>query len=604
MTGKSDSSSWAEFLAGEYGFELFPIQRGQKFPPLVKEWQTAATRDIDTLREWKAKFPGCNWGIHTRGLIAVDMDVKKDGVTNAKTLGLPPTLIVRTPSGGYHALYAHESGVRNGVDVLGRGIDIRSTGGYVVAPGSRTANGVYKIVRDLVPAPAPDWLVQRCQLGKVDKSDIRDIPDDVDADRAIERAKAFLDERAPAVEFEGGDHWTFTTIARLRDLGVPRDRVAETLASWNATCSPPWSADELDQKITNVFRYAENPAGGKGMKGFTDLEAGKPDYDEGVVYSPADITLESIQKCDYLVKGLLPQSSNALLFGKYSAGKTFCALSLASHIAAGEDWFGRKVKQAGVLYFNWEGSAALGRRLIALQVCYPGMLTRQTPLLIADMDYAIVTRERNKARGTDKFNEAIRAFGGKTGKRPGLIVIDTLRHALGGGESDTDLTSAYSELVKEITGLGVTVLTIHHPGHSDPTRSRGDSGIEAGCDTVIRVDRELQTLETIKQRDGKSVTLGYALDEVELGVDEEGERLSSCVARYLEPGDHELTELEKAFMEWATRQGEGRLVAKNFNAALDGFTLNKMLDSLVDKGELVRKGKDFHVSQAGFEDLC
>ena len=82
-------------------------------------------------------------------LLAVDLDVKDDGVEEFKKYlsehGRPETLTVKTPTGGYHYYfnYSHEDPdsermikdyLRNTTKFRGKGIDVRSEGGYVVAP--------------------------------------------------------------------------------------------------------------------------------------------------------------------------------------------------------------------------------------------------------------------------------------------------------------------------------------------------------------------------------------------------------------------------------------------------------------------------------------
>jgi hypothetical protein len=79
------------------------------------------------------------------------------------------TRITRTPSGGLHVWFSAPTGVLirsskgeahgNGhVTGLGWQIDVRAHGGYVVAPGSITKLGMYRLVRDLPAMPLPDWL--------------------------------------------------------------------------------------------------------------------------------------------------------------------------------------------------------------------------------------------------------------------------------------------------------------------------------------------------------------------------------------------------------------------------------------------------------------
>ncbi|MGV9350547.1 bifunctional DNA primase/polymerase [Streptomyces spiralis] len=81
------------------------------------------------------------------------------------------TLRVRTPSGGLHVWYRNtntstryrcSTGSSRRV-ALAWQVDVRADGGYIVAPGTRTPQGVYRAEGEARhPAPLPEWL--RCEL--------------------------------------------------------------------------------------------------------------------------------------------------------------------------------------------------------------------------------------------------------------------------------------------------------------------------------------------------------------------------------------------------------------------------------------------------------
>ncbi len=68
-----------------------------------------------------------------------------------------------------------------------------------------------------------------------------------------------------------------------------------------------------------------------------------------------------------LVKGLIGEQSLCTIYGPTNTGKTFLALDLAEHIAAGRDWCGCRVKMAHpVLYLAAEGGVSLENRVAAI----------------------------------------------------------------------------------------------------------------------------------------------------------------------------------------------------------------------------------------------
>src|SRR6185312_15948020 len=84
----------------------------------------------------------------------------------------PPTLEQTTPTGGKHLIYRVKEPVRQGVNVLGKGLDIRAFGGYIVGAGS-TIRGLEYTINDHEIADAPEWLVSRCRKAAVRESRVQ-----------------------------------------------------------------------------------------------------------------------------------------------------------------------------------------------------------------------------------------------------------------------------------------------------------------------------------------------------------------------------------------------------------------------------------------------
>ena len=264
------------FILARQGFHVFPLRPQSKLPAIEK-FPERATRDRSTIEGWMAKYPGCNWGISTsrygdaEALLVVDVDSpghgagKKDGSKTLLRLELdgrdfPLTREHATPTGGKHMLYRVPAAVRQGVDVLGSGVDIRSKGGYIVAPGSRVSTGGYFVDCPAKLEPAPQWLIDACGPARERTSNRKPLPN-IDPARASERAVAYLRNEAPeAISGAGGDLTTFKVAAKLKDLGVsPEVAVDLMLECWFDGCG--WTVEELTTKVRNAYKYGENPQG-------------------------------------------------------------------------------------------------------------------------------------------------------------------------------------------------------------------------------------------------------------------------------------------------------------------------------------------------------
>lgn len=138
--------------------------------PRTRDGLNEATTDRVTIESWWSRWPQANVGIATgraSGILVVDADCSdgKPGMVNltklsAKHGGLPSTPMVNTGSGGLHLYFTWSERLKTGSNVVDEAIDVRSDGGYVIAPPSRHYTGKqYEWRNDTVELQAlPDWL--------------------------------------------------------------------------------------------------------------------------------------------------------------------------------------------------------------------------------------------------------------------------------------------------------------------------------------------------------------------------------------------------------------------------------------------------------------
>lgn len=134
---------------------VIPVGKDKR--PLV-DWKVYQSRYAtqEELAHW-AEFPEVQLGIVTGKLSNLTVvDVEKGG--DASFLPQNGT-IVETGGGGAHFYFAYCEDMKNKARIRDL-VDIRSEGGYVVAPGSESNKGNYTIVQDAALYPFPENLFQ------------------------------------------------------------------------------------------------------------------------------------------------------------------------------------------------------------------------------------------------------------------------------------------------------------------------------------------------------------------------------------------------------------------------------------------------------------
>jgi putative DNA primase/helicase len=138
--------------------------------PRTKNGLLDATTDPATIRRWWKMWPAANIAIRTgavSGLAVLDQDNLKGGADGRSALersyGPLPETVQGLTGNGLHEFFLHPgTPVKNGVETLGAGLNIRGDGGYVVAPPSLHTSGKHYAwelshLPDETPlAPMPD----------------------------------------------------------------------------------------------------------------------------------------------------------------------------------------------------------------------------------------------------------------------------------------------------------------------------------------------------------------------------------------------------------------------------------------------------------------
>ena len=228
----------------------------------------------------------------------------------------------------------------------------------------------------------------------------------------------------------------------------------------------------------------------------------------------------------WLIKGVLPKAQLGILFGASGSGKTFVALDIAFSIARGNAWRNRRTAKARVVVIAAEGGSGLGKRGEAYAQ-YHGFDLRTTT------DLQVITAAPNFLDGDD-IAEVIAQI--KNLGDVDLVVIDTLAQVTPGANENTseDMGKALRNINLLHEATGAMNLVVHHAGKDLSKGSRGWSGLKAAADVQIEVIRHENGEREIlieKMKDGEDgVRFAFKLEVIDLGIDYEGDTITSCVA--------------------------------------------------------------------------
>lgn len=228
----------------------------------------------------------------------------------------------------------------------------------------------------------------------------------------------------------------------------------------------------------------------------------------------------------WLIKTVLPKGELGVLFGASGSGKTFVALDLAFSIARGVAWRERRTTKGRVVVIAAEGGNGLGKRAEAY-ARFHGFDLHDV------VDLQVITASPNFL-DSDDISEVIAEI--KNLGPVDLVVIDTLAQVTPGANENTseDMGRALANIKLLHDATGAMNLVVHHAGKDLSKGSRGWSGLKAAADVQIEVLRHENGEREIiieKMKDGEDgLRWGFKLEIVELGIDIDGDTITSCVA--------------------------------------------------------------------------
>lgn len=535
----SDGTCACQTFGGQYYKDkgCDPKDAGKHMMPVseygIGSWKTDATSDVEILRAvWDhAPFAGIGFEPGRVHMVTIDVDPRNGGDTeledwekfndlgpDGSPLWLPPTRTSITGSGGHHYFYRLPEGVTQGSgNNWLPGVDIKSTGGYVVLPPSSHRSGQkYRWESDVMPVAdlPPAMLPFRFSIatrsgtgGGVGKQLTRSTEDVLH--------NGFPEGGVGDPDLLGRDEGLFKLACRLRKQLGPRSRVEiERMVKQAASvCRPPMRESVAVAKVDSAFTYEYDDTDYQAVHTAWKLEADarmagtteaapKP---ATRIKSGKDV-LTSTQ-ITWLVEDRIHQSGVGQFYAPSYHGKTLVALSLALAVANEQPtWFDHKLARGGdVLYVAMEGGPSFQIQIDAWLKANPGTTLERFHTLDEE-EVNLADEESVKL-----FLEDIRAAGIK----PVLVVFDTQIDVLGGVDEDSNTVMGplLARMRQWAVNHDLFALLIHHTPHG-AERPRGASSQGGKLDMHAMASHETGLRWTKVKGRGRPDTDEFVIESV------------------------------------------------------------------------------------------
>jgi len=518
------------------GIRVAPMQPENKRPYTMHGIKDATTDEAQIRRwwmEWPRAMPGLAMGGEA-GVFTLDVDVKNgvDGWATLTALGViidQSTPRIRTPSGGTHLIFQQPPfPISNSAGKLGPGLDIRTTGGYIIGAGSENTAGVsYQFVVGsyINPPEAPARLLELLRKPEPKEPPAWEPRQRARADTSAERwAQAALDGElndlrraqvggrndqlniaAFSVGQVVGGGYLHEGMARgelyraALSIGLDERESENTIDSgMRAGMDKPRHPEDRpfgrdpDSEYRPQRERANTPSHER-----SSGSSGEPEV--GAEFEPLPTILASSwhdqpRPVRRFLDGrkLLPVGYVTIVTGDGGVGKTLLMLQASVAMTAATGWLGASIDQAKVLFFSAEETlreihTRVAEICEAEYVALDGLAERFELVDLATvMQPALFVTDRNGMVTATQFFAQLRLR--LLISRPKLLVIDNRGQAVIGNENDRGVaTQVIRQLQVLAEELDMAIVLLAHPSQAGITTGTGASGSTAWFNTARSV---------------------------------------------------------------------------------------------------------------------
>lgn len=549
--GAGDNRQAALVLAAR-GLSVFPCKGGEgesdddaKRPLPNCFWRRESTTDARRIERWWNAYPRAipALDLAKSKLIVIDCDRPKvdgaDGVewfaawSEEHGLDLSAVPATTTLSGGRHLFFRNPDGLGNARGALppkkACGVDVRGSGGYVIAPGASLPDG-RAYVAEGDPSDAPEMPPELASLlcGESEKR----VAGDVGKKPTMPPVKTVRDDARTASYVEAGVEAELRQVRSARkgernntlntaafslgqmvgagwiaeadaaawleaaagDCGLVRD---DGVRSVRATIR---SGLRAGRQAPRSFPVEPENAGADIARSlierdgsYFDPETGEEVRREAPVpssfcFPASDFDGRGVPPRHWHVQDLIPAMTVTLLGGDGGTGKSLLALQLAAATALRRQWLGFDVSGGRALYLSAEDDVdELHRRLASIANVEGVGMADLDELLIAPMAgkdavLAAASGKGGEVRATKLFERLERAVSEAT---PALVILDTLADLFAGEENNRMQARQFVQLLR---GLAIrretSIILLSHPSLSGISSGSGSSGSTAWSNSV------------------------------------------------------------------------------------------------------------------------
>lgn len=203
----------------------------------------------------------------------------------------------------------------------------------------------------------------------------------------------------------------------------------------------------------------------------------------------------------WLIENVIPSQSLTLIYAQTGHQKSLLSLDVARSLAQGKEWLKQTTLKSRVLYIDGEMSQRnIATRVQSMQInnIPRSDLTYLATSLIDDFEFDLRSPECRQQLIHDLKNNDYE-----------VVVLDNIRTLLNvESENSASEYSTFNNLIKQIRGLGISVIVVHHSNkttNDDGEASyAGSSNIATVYDTILSLtadpDNNL-TISVKKARD-------------------------------------------------------------------------------------------------------